>query len=212
MRVRIIRNSIGGTGEQDGGAVGMLLAELDPVAPAAKTGGVAMTQHELGQAFVEVAALPDLFALVEDGPRDAIERAGEGGVAQPADAVVERGVPRNPETLRIDPAAQRVGGGRCLADAFARRVDARAFGERIDEIGLAFERPPVVARAGGHGGEHPRLGGGLPRASGCAGASGCAEAGGSARASGRFRFSGSGHEPDRIIIEACRKAVFASVG
>ena len=93
--------------------------------------------------------------------RDAVDRARIDRVGQPPDRKIERGVPGQPKTLRIEVAAQAVGGLTGHADRLARLGDAPRFGERGNEGVLSLGRPAVVPIADGHGVEIDRRGGGI---------------------------------------------------
>src|SRR3546814_4751170 len=91
-----------------------------------------------------MAALADLLTLVEDRPRDTVDRARQDRVAEPADRMIEREIPGIAERLRIGPRAQAVGRHARHADRAARFLDAAARGERLDERDLLIGGPAVA--------------------------------------------------------------------
>ena len=116
---------------------------------------VAEAEHQ--QAVVILAAPADQAAADEDGDEIAGDRALEGDVLHPRDAIIERRFPGAAELLGAFLAAE-------VISAFGRHVDHRTgaadragVGERLDERLLAFGRPAVVALAlaadGGEGGK-----------------------------------------------------------
>src|SRR3546814_7906442 len=101
-----------------------------------------------------MAALADLLTLVEDRPRDTVDRARQDRVAEPADRMIEREIPGIAERLRIGPRAQAVGRHARHADRAARFLDAAARGERLDERDLLIGGPAVAPGTDGRSEEH----------------------------------------------------------
>lgn len=137
-------------GEDRDRAFGVLV-DLHPVQPTAIANRIPVAQEEHGKPLVEVTALADLLAIVEDRHRHAVDRPRHGGIVQPLDHHVPRRGPGEAEGLRIGPPAQRVGGVAAHADGPACRVDAAGIGEGLDEFELPVGRPAVVAEAEGDG-------------------------------------------------------------
>ncbi len=102
--------------------------------------------------------LADLLALEEDGAGDAVKRAGEGGIREAPDGMIERGLPGITEALRIDPCPQRISRVGRLADALARLAHAAALGQRLDEGELRVGRPAIVAGSGAMTGSKAGMG------------------------------------------------------
>ena len=94
-----------------------------------------------------VAPFADLLALVEDRPRDAVDRALDRALLDPVEQGFQRDLPRLGKGLAARAAAKLIGAGVGHADAPARLVDAFGRGERLDEVDLLLGGPAVVARA-----------------------------------------------------------------
>ncbi|HEU0044173.1 hypothetical protein [Sphingomonas sp.] len=76
-------------------------------------------EEEHGEPVVIGPPLADLFAAIEDGPRDAVDGAAERRVGKAGGALGERMIPRLPERARVGTVAQGIGGARRLADGAA---------------------------------------------------------------------------------------------
>jgi hypothetical protein len=118
-----------------------------------KRAGPAMAKQEHGQSLVIFPPFADLFAPVEDGARHAVERATDRRLFKPVHRIIEGGVPCLAERAAGRPAAKTVGGRVRHADAPARLLDARGFGQGLDKGDLFLGGPAVMALAQRNRGE-----------------------------------------------------------
>lgn len=123
---------------------------VDPLAVAPRP---PRAQQEHGQALVMMAPFADLLTLVEDGPSNALARAGDGVLLDPVECIIDGRFPRAAKVHAARAVTEVVGRGAGHADAPTRVLDNAVLGKRLDEGILLFDRPAVVAVADGHGGE-----------------------------------------------------------
>ena len=115
----------------------------------AVTQRIAIAHEEHRQTVIVAAMFANQLALVIMGDGDAIDGAREDSIRKPADAIIERGIPGEPEAARIEAAAQAIGALDRHADAPAGIGDAAGFAKGRNEFRLPLARPTIVALADG---------------------------------------------------------------
>lgn len=100
-----------------------------------------------------MAPLADLLALVEDGARDAVQRARQRRVAEPANGAFERDIPRLAKGRGIGTRAHAVGAAGRDPHRRTRLRHAPALRQRGNEVMLPERRPPIMPRTHRNGSE-----------------------------------------------------------
>ena len=123
-----------------------------------------MAEAEHQEPIVVDAAVAEELATGDDGDEIAGERALEGDVLHPRDAIIERRFPGGAEAFGAGLAAQIIGALGRHVDHGRGAGDRAGVGQRLDEGALASRSPAVVAGAfARHGLEGGERGAGVGR-------------------------------------------------